>query len=295
MTTVPAVFQSSVRDRVALAGLTGVLMLAAVGALVTLPAHSDAAPRPRAGAAAARVAAPVAAGLPATSDGRVLKHFDDAGYLGVVMDATRRNVLHVVVAQGSRAVDCNVLEPAVHVTEQSADAVRLVVSGYQYVPPASSGSGGTTCVTAGSTSIAVTLASPLGDRRVYAGSAPESTTVADPADLPAPGTLPTGYRVHSTSPVAPTADTLVGERSYSRGDDRLVVRVGSRYDVLAEGNQSTNTTVDGHYAVVTDSGAGRCVTWTELSGRVRQVCSSGAGDTAPLATPTLLTVARSLR
>ena len=76
----------------------------------------------------------MAAGLPATSDGRVLKHFDDAGYLGVVMDGTRRNVLHVVVAQGSRAVDCNVLEPAVHVVEQSADAVRLVVSGYQYVP-----------------------------------------------------------------------------------------------------------------------------------------------------------------
>jgi hypothetical protein len=34
------------------------------------------------------------------------------------------------------------------------------------------------------------------------------------------------------------------------------------------------------------------VTWTELSGRVRQVCSSGS---APLATPQLLRVARSLR
>jgi hypothetical protein len=294
VSTVPPL---SATDRLALAWLTGVHMLAAVGALVTLPARGDAATRPQARVAAASqvaepVAAPVAGGLPKVKDGRVLTHFTDAGFLGVVMDAGRRNVLHVVVARGSRAVDCNLLEPAVHITEQSVTAVRLVVSGYQYVPRASSGTGGTTCVTAGSTSVPVTLAAPLGTRRVYQGGNAESTTVADPADLPAPGSLPVGYREHSTSPVAPGVDTLVGERSYARGSDRIVVRVGSRYDVLAEGDQSSDTTVDGHYAVVTDSGSGRCVTWTELSGRVRQVCSSGA---APLATPQLLTVARSLR
>lgn len=294
VSTVPPL---SARDRLALAWLTGVLMLAAVGALVTLPAHGNAPTRPQARAAATSqaaqpVAAPVAGGLPKVKDGRVLTHIADAGFLGVVVDAGRPEVLHVVVARGSRAVDCNLLEPAVHVTEQSGLAVRLMVSGYQYVPSASSGSDATTCVMAGSTSVPVTLAAPLGARRVYQGSNPESTTVADPADLPAPGSLPVGYREHSTSPVAPGVDTLVGERSYARGGDRIVVRVGSRYDVLAEGDQSSNTTVAGHYAVVTDSGSGRCVTWTELSGRVRQVCSSG---TTPLATPQLLTVARSLR
>ncbi len=287
VTLVPEV---SAADRLALTGFAAVLMLAAVGALGTLPSHGPAAGQVR--IAAADIAAPAAAGLPKVQDGRVLTRFADAGFLGIVLDGARSNVLHVVVPRGSRPVDCNVIEPAVHVTEQSASDVRLVVTGYQYVPRASAAAGGTTCVTAGSTSLPVELAAPLGDRRVYEGSAPEATTVADPADLPQPVTLPKGYRAHSTNPVTPAADDLVGERSYVHGDNQLVVRVGSRYDVLAEGDQRADATVDGHVAAITDGGAGRCVTWTELSGRVRQVCSTG---TRPLATTTLLTVARSLR
>ena len=102
--------------------------------------------------------------------------------------------------------------------------------------------------------------------------------------------------MHSTNPVAPTAGTLVGERSYSHGATTASWSAWGRATTSwPRATRAPNTTVNGHYAVVTDSDAGRCVTWTELSGRVRQVCSSGAGDTAPLATPTLLTVARSLR
>ena len=103
--------------------------------------------------------------------------------------------------------------------------------------------------------------------------------------------LPAGYSADRVAPVVPTLERLVAERAYAKGTNRLLVRVGSRVDIVAPGRQTKDTTVDGSYAVVTRRDHERCVTWSEPSGRVRQVCSTGA---EPLAGSTLLQVARSL-
>jgi hypothetical protein len=169
-------------SRVGLLGLIAtiaLLMSAAVAALVTMPSQSAASSPPQPVAQARPAVTP---SLPPHRVGdRVLQHFADAGLLGVELDRSDPALLHVVVARGSRPLDCNVIRPDVSVIAQNASAVRIVVSGWEYVPrsTALTGRGGTTCVTSGSTALPVRLTSALGLRRVYDGRSPASTTVAD--------------------------------------------------------------------------------------------------------------------
>ena len=214
-------------ERVALAGVTAALALAAAGALVVVPARSGAAVRsvrpPQVAAERLTPAAPT----PAERQGRVLARVSDVEPLAVAADPANPARLQVVLPSGPRVIDCNVVRPTVTVTEQTEAVVRLVVSGYEWVPKDSAASGGTTCVTAGATAVPVALAAPLGDRHAYVGSSPTATVVADPSDLPAVADPPAGYRQVSLRRAQPTAGRLVGERTYASGADRLVVRVGA--------------------------------------------------------------------
>jgi hypothetical protein len=179
------VVHDTVVPRVSRVGLLGLivtialLIFAAVAALVSLPTSSSAAPRamspPPAGVRPDPPALP-----PHRVGNRVLQHFGDAGLLGVVLDSSDPALLHVVVAHGSGPLDCNVIRPEVSVLAQSATAVRIVVSGWEYVPmsTARTGLGGTTCVTNGSIALPVRLTSALGARRVFDGHSPTSTTPA---------------------------------------------------------------------------------------------------------------------
>lgn len=264
-----------------LASATVGLIASAIVGLVTLPEEGGAADKH----------APL---LPRETQGRVLQSLPDAGFLGVVVDAQNRALLHVVVPKGTSARECNLIQPMVTVTEQSADTVRILVTGFQYVPrsTAKRGLGGTTCVTADTTSVPVLLARPLGTRHLHAGTSPQSTTVADPLDFPTLHKLPKGYHQKSAEPVDANAGRLVAARVFSAGKARLTVRIGSRFDVVTPGVLRDDTTVGGDYAAVYTSARERCITWTALSGRVREVCSTGS---KPLGTATLLPIARSLR
>lgn len=285
--------QLSPSERVALAGVTGALALAAVGALVVVPARTGAAVRPARPVHPQVAAERLTPGAPTPSAraGRVLAPVSDVEPLAVAVDAADPARLQVVLPSGPRVVDCNVVRPTVTVTEQTDTVVRLVVSGYEWVPKAAAASGGTTCVTASATAVPVSLAAPLGDRHVYDGASPTATVVADPGDLPAVTGLPAGYHQVSVQRAQPTAGRLVGERTYASGADRLVVRVGPRDQVAAPAQQDGGGLVDGQYVVVAGDARQRCATWTELSGRVRQLCSVGQ---APLAAPALLRLARGL-
>jgi hypothetical protein len=274
--------------RLGLAGFLVALITVAIIGLVTLPTTSGATIKNTANTSR-RPSLP-----PHEVDGRVLQHFSDAGFLGVVVDPRDRALLHVVVAKGTRILDCNIVDPQAKVTSETGDNVRIVVAGYQYVPraTAANGLGGTTCVSAGSASVSLRLKAPLGARRLYEGAAPSATTVADPTDFPAVAALPAGYTAGTAVPVNAATGNLVASREYVHGPDRLIVRVGSRFTVLAPGSVESATTVAGQYASVTHGAGQRCITWTELSGRVRQVCSTAR---APLGAAALTVIARTLR
>jgi hypothetical protein len=270
--------------RLGLAAATIALIAVAIVGLVTLPSTTKAVVKDTAKTT-----------LPAREvDGRVLQRFSDAGFLGVVVDASDRALLHVVVAKGAEIVDCNVINPVPRVISQQGDNVRIVVSGYQYVPKATAenGLGGTTCVSAGSISLPLRLAAPLGQRRLYEGSSSSATTVADPADFPTVTALPAGYVARTTRPVSAATGNLVASRAYAKGADQLVVRIGSRFTVLAPGAVEVASNVAGQYATISRTPGQRCITWTELSGRVRQVCSVAR---TPLPAGALTAVARSLK
>lgn len=275
------IFRKTMAERLGLATATAGLIASAIVGLVTLPQEG--------GAADKRTPLP-----PHESGGRVLTRLASAGFLGVVLDAQNRALLHVVVPKGTHARDCNLIQPMVTVTEQDADTVRIVASGFEYLPrsTAQRGLGGTTCVMAGTASVPVKLAQPLGLRHLHNSTSPQSMTVADPLDFPRLHTLPSGYRHRSASPVDDVAGRLVATRIYSAGKSRLTVRIGSRFDVVTEGVLREDTTVRGGYAAVYVGHGQRCIAWTEISGRVREVCSVAA---PPLTTARLLPIARSLR
>ncbi|MBE7189293.1 hypothetical protein [Jatrophihabitans endophyticus] len=110
-------------------------------------------------------------------DGRVLERVQNAGLRGVRRDRGDTALLHVLVEHGAGVRDCNLIEPRVSVLSQSADAVRLQVAGYEYVPAAAARTGGTTCVRTGETSVPVLLKAPLAGRPVYLGRASEALSV----------------------------------------------------------------------------------------------------------------------
>ena len=116
---------------------------------------------------------------PRTRAGRVLVRLADAGFSTLERDGSDTSLLHVLVPHGSAVIDCNLIAAQVTVLRQDSRQVRLLVSGYEYVPAADArhGSGGTTCVTAGTASLPVRLRAPLGDRAVFSGQARQAVRV----------------------------------------------------------------------------------------------------------------------
>jgi hypothetical protein len=116
--------------------------------------------------------------------------------------------------------------------------------------------------------------------------------VADPADLTQLHSLPAGYRAATVQPVDASAGRLVGTRTYVAGRATLLVRVGPRLDLPDPGAVESDVTIAGNFAEITSARDQRCASWTEISGRVREVCSVAA---RPLTAASLARVAASLR
>jgi hypothetical protein len=264
-----------------------VLLVTAVTGLVTVGG-------PATGASGARVP-----GYPPTAHGLVLQRMADAGFDTAVRDPSDPRRIFVMVPHDEAATACNVIQPVVTVLSQTRAAVRIRVSGYEYLPaPDKDGYVGFTCYLGGSIGVPVRLAAALGTRSVISAphllhsGASASAVVIDPRDFPKPRHLPAGYRALSEHPIDAARGIVVAERRYARGGAILVISSGPADDLdPTPGLRGTPTVINKLRArVVTDSGV-RCVLWRHPTGNGRAVCSYAA---TPLSPAVLVGIARNL-
>jgi hypothetical protein len=276
------------RSAVAAGTAVLVLLVTAVTGLITVGG-------PASGASGARVP-----GYPPTAHGLVLQRLTDAGFDTAVRDARDPRRIYVMVPHDDAATACSVIQPVVTVLAQTRTAVRIRVSGYEYLPaPNKDGYVGFSCYLGGSVGVGVRLTAALGTRAVL--SAPHllhsgtdaAAAVIDPRDFPRPRHLPAGYRAESARPIDALHGIVVAERRYARGSATLVISSGPTADVdPTPGRRGTPTVVNKLSArVVTDSGV-RCVLWRRPTGNGRAVCSFAA---TPLSAAALVRIARTLR
>ena len=149
------------------------------------------------------------------------------------------------------------------------------------------------------TAVVTGLKAPLGSRTII------DARTGDPIDVfsgpvPTPSYVPTGYEPWGPAYSDPMSATTLDDRPGALSpitlswaartvhNERLVVVAAPSAQVIPGAEIVDHVTVDGRDAVVTESDATRCVTWTPASGGGLQVCSDDAQINTDPQSPSLL-------
>jgi hypothetical protein len=185
---------------------------------------------------------------------------------------------------------CPITQPSA-VVRPSATDVHVRVDGYLDLPNHTGKNFGYQCTTQ-PVRLTIHLAAPLGTRTVSCPCAAPLPRL-DPAELPLPTYLPTGYEPNGTEPINPASGRVIGQHDYRNGHDRLEVIVGADDQMPTATQRATaHVQISGHDASITTAD-GICVSWKVRPGVQEAVCAIGNPDTN-LPTNEVVKVARSL-
>ncbi len=156
------------------------------------------------------------------------------------------------------------------------------------------------------TAVVSGLKAPLGSRTMIDARTGAPIDVFS-GPVPTPAYVPAGYAPWGPAYSDPMAATTLDDRSGALSpitlswaartvhNERLVVVAAPSAQVIPGADVVDHVTVDGRDAVVTESDATRCVTWTPASGGGLQVCSDDAQITTDLESAPLLSEDELLR